>query len=39
MFGQAKQSLDLDVTTTPTSSLSDNELAEQLTAILKKLNP
>ena len=39
MFGQAKQSLDLDVTTTPTASLSDDELAEQLTSILKKLNP
>jgi hypothetical protein len=39
MFGQAKQSLDLDLTTTPTASLSDDELAEQLTAILKKLDP
>ena len=39
MFGQAKQSLDLDVTTTPTASLSDDELAQQLTSILKKLNP
>ena len=39
MFGQAKQSLDLDVTTSPTSSLSDSELAEQWTTILKKLNP
>ena len=38
MFGQAKQSLDLDVTASPTSVLSDGELAEQLTAILKKLD-
>jgi hypothetical protein len=38
MFGQARQSVELDVTTSPTSSLSDSELAEQLTAILKKLN-
>tara|TARA_R110000787_G_scaffold39484_2_gene98907 strand:- start:918 stop:1655 length:738 start_codon:yes stop_codon:yes gene_type:complete len=38
MFGQAKQSLDLDVTTSPTSVLSDGELAEELTTLLKKLN-
>jgi hypothetical protein len=37
MFGQAKQSLDLDVTTTPTSALTDAELATHLTALLKKL--
>ena len=37
MFGQAKQSLDLDVTTTPTSVLTDAELATHLTALLKKL--
>ena len=37
MFGQAKQSLDLDVTTAPTASLTDPELAEQLTALLDKL--
>mgnify|MGYP003626806582 CR=1 FL=1 len=37
MFGQAKQSLDLDVTTTPTASLTDTELAEQLTGLLSKL--
>jgi hypothetical protein len=38
MFGQAKQSVDLDVTARPTASLSDLELSEQLTAILKKLD-
>ena len=37
MFGQAKQSLDLDVTTTPTSVLTDAELATHLTVLLKKL--
>jgi len=38
MFGQAKQSLDLDVTSSPTSVLTDEELASHLTALLKKLN-
>ena len=37
MFGQAKQSLDLDVTTTPTATLTDDELATQLTTLLKKI--
>jgi hypothetical protein len=37
MFGQAKQSLDLDVTTTPTATLTDDELAAQLTVLLKKI--
>jgi hypothetical protein len=37
MFGQAKQSLDLDITTAPTASLTDTELAEQLTILLGKL--
>ena len=37
MFGQAKQSLDLDVTTTPTATLTDDELAAQLTTLLKKI--
>ena len=38
LFGQAKQSVDLDVTNSPTADLSDGELSAQLTALLKKLN-
>jgi hypothetical protein len=30
--------VDLDVTNSPTADLSDGELSEQLTALLKKLN-
>jgi|TARA_R110002020_G_scaffold74748_6_gene190954 hypothetical protein len=37
LFGQAKQSLDLDITTTPTASLTDAELAEQLMGLLQKI--
>jgi len=37
MFGQARQSLDLDVTTTPTASLTDAELKANMAALLKKL--
>ena len=37
MFGQARQSLDLDVTTTPTANLSDAELKANMAALLKKL--
>jgi hypothetical protein len=37
MFGQARQSLDLDVTSTPTASLTDAELKANMAALLKKL--
>ena len=37
MFGQARQSLDLDVTTTPTASLTDAELKANMAALLKKV--
>jgi len=38
LFGQARQSLDLDVTSTPTASLSDAELKASMAALLKKLH-
>ena len=38
LFGQARQSLDLDVTSTPTASLSDAELKASRAALLKKLH-
>ena len=38
MFGQARQSLEIDVATTP-SQLSDSELSASLTGLLKKLKP
>ena len=38
MFGQARQSLDLDITTTPTANLSDAELKASMAALLKKLH-
>ena len=38
MFGQARQSLEIDVATTP-SQLSDSELSASLTGMLKKLKP
>ena len=37
MFGLARQSLDLDVTSTPTANLSDAELKANMAALLKKL--
>lgn len=37
MFGQARQSLDVDVTSTPTASLTDAELKANMAALLKKL--
>ena len=38
MFGQARQSLEIDVATKP-SQLSDSELSASLTGVLKKLKP
>ena len=38
MFGQAKQTIDLDVSTEP-SRLSDRELSESLQRLMKKLSP
>ena len=38
LFGQARQSIDLDVSTEP-SRLSDIELSASLTGLLKKLSP
>jgi hypothetical protein len=38
MFGQARQSLEIDVATTP-SQLSDSELSASLTGLLDKLKP
>lgn len=38
LFGQARQSLDLDVTSTPTANLSDAELKASMAALLKKLH-
>ena len=38
LVGQARQSLDLDVTSTPTASLSDAELKASMAALLKKLH-
>jgi YD repeat-containing protein len=38
LFGQARQSLEIDVVTTP-SELSDSELSDSLTGLLEKLKP
>jgi len=38
MFGQARQSLEIDVVTTP-SQLSDSELSSSLAGLLEKLRP
>ncbi len=38
LFGQARQSVDVDVTSTPTAHLSDAELKASMTALLKKLH-
>ena len=38
MFGQARQSLEIDVVTTP-SQLSDSELSSSLAGLLEKLKP
>lgn len=38
LFGQARQSLDLDVTSAPTANLSDAELKASMAALLKKLH-